>query len=42
MSIFGFLRKIVGYLLMSMGASSSDALKKKPGAEPGSKTGQRT
>ena len=42
MNILGLLRKIVGYVMMSMGASSSNALKKKPGVEPGSKTGPRT
>ena len=42
MKILGFLRKTIGYVLMSMGASSSDAVKKKPGTKTASKTGQRT
>lgn len=42
MKVLGMLRKTFGYVLMSMGASSPDALKKKPGAEPVSKTGPRT
>ena len=42
MKILGFLRKSFSYVLMSMGASSPDALKKKPGAKPVSKKGQPT
>lgn len=41
MKLLTMLRKGVGYILMSMGVSSPDALKKKPGAEPAPKSGPR-
>lgn len=41
MKVLQMLRKGIGYILMSMGVSSPDALKKKPGAEAVSKTAPR-
>lgn len=42
MKLLRMLRKSIGYILMSMGVSSPDALKKKPGAGATSKTEPRT
>jgi hypothetical protein len=39
MSLVELLRKGFGYVLMAMGASSSDALKKKPGTGSSAKNG---
>lgn len=42
MKVLQMLRKGVGYILMSMGVSSPDALKKKPGTEAAPKTSPRS
>lgn len=42
MKILEMLRKGLGFVLMSMGASSPDAIKKKPGGQAGPKPGPRT
>lgn len=39
MSLLALLRKGLGYMLMSMGASSPDATRKKPGPKPTPKPG---
>lgn len=41
MWLINLLRKAIGYVLMAMGASSSQALKKTSTATPGPKTGPR-
>jgi hypothetical protein len=42
MKLLEMLRKGFGFVLMSMGASSPQALKKKPSAVPDPKPGPRT
>lgn len=42
MSLLDIVRKGFGYVLMSMGASSPGALKKKPASRPEPKPGPRT
>jgi hypothetical protein len=42
MKLLEWLRKGFGYVLMSMGASSPDAIKKKPGTPASPKPGPRT
>lgn len=39
MSLIDIFRKGLGYVLMAMGASSSQALKKKPAEAPAAKPG---
>lgn len=42
MKVLEILRKGFGYVLMSMGASSPQTLKKKPAAAPAAKAGPRS
>lgn len=42
MKVFEMLRKGFGYVLMSLGASSSQAIKKKPAAGSAPKPGPRS